>query len=145
MRYAARHRIQHTLDTIALTDIILNLFIFFFITFSIAYIPKTHTAVAVDLPRAGQGETAAPGPLVISLQSAHEDGVWIGERPVAQTNLAIEIRAIPEADRARGAFLRCDRQVPIERVLQVLDALKQSGLRDISVAAQPASSPGAAP
>lgn len=140
MRYHTRHRPHHTLETIALTDIILNLFIFFFITFSLAYIPKTHhlqAAVAVELPRAGRGETATPSPIVISLPADRPEVVFLGDREMPLENLAAALREFPPEQQARGAVIRCDRHVSIERALQVIDALRRAGVTNVSVATQP--------
>jgi biopolymer transport protein ExbD len=140
MRYHTRHRPHHTLETIALTDIILNLFIFFFITFSLAYIPKTHqvqAAVAVELPRAGRGETAAPSPIVISLRADQEDVVFLGEQAISLGGLAAALGEFPPEQQVRGAVIRCDRRVSIERALQVIDALRRAGITSVSVATQP--------
>jgi biopolymer transport protein ExbD len=141
MRYAPRQRLHHTLESIALTDIVLNLFIFFFITFSLVYMPKTkaaQAAVSVDLPRAGRAEARGGAvPILISLKAAEPDTVYVGEKAVKLGELAGEIRAMPPDRLAQGAVLRCDRTVSIERTLQVLDALQQTGLRDVSVATEP--------
>lgn len=137
MRYRLSHRLNHTLDSIALTDIILNLFIFFFITFSIAYIPKTQSPVSVELPRAGAGASSVAPPLIVSLKSG-EDWVYVGDRPVLPENVAEAVRALPEEQRAQGAVLRCDRDVSIERTLQALARLQEAGVTQVSVAARPA-------
>jgi biopolymer transport protein ExbD len=142
MRYSPRHRASHVFETFALTDIILNLFIFFFITFSLVYIPKsqqTEAAVSIELPRAGRGEARpARGPLLVSLKADETDTVYIGEEAVPAADLAERIRALPPDRLAQGAVLRCDRTVSIERTLQTLAILSEAGIRDVSVAAEPA-------
>lgn len=142
MRYRSTHRLSHTLDSIALTDIIMNLFIFFFITFSLAYIPKTQSAVKVELPRAGRGETIASGPLVFSLRREESGRVWLGETAYEEAALVSALRALPPEQITRGAILRCDRDVPIERALRALDLFREAGITQVSVAAQPESSTG---
>lgn len=141
MRYAPRHRASYALETFAITDIVLNLFIFFFITFALAYIPKNkapQTAVSVELPRTGRGETReSAGPLLISLKTDQPEKVYIGDKEIAFEKLTDELRAMTPEQLARGAILRCDRTVSIERTLQTLDALQQAGIRDASVATEP--------
>jgi len=141
MRYTPRHRTSHVLETFALTDIILNLFIFFFITFSLAYIPKTRepqAAVTVELPRTGRGEVRPEtAPLLVSLKADQPDKVYIGDTEYPFSSLAQEIRRLPPERLAQGAVVRCDRTVSIELALQTLDALQQAGIRDASIATEP--------
>lgn len=138
-RYAPTTRLAPSLESIALTDIIMNLFIFFFVTFAIAYIPKTQksTSVSVELPRAGKGAAKPGAPIVVSVQFEKPDLLFLGDKAVTYAELPAAIAALPAEQRASGALLRGDRRITLEQTLKTIDALRAAGLPSVTIATQP--------
>ena len=141
-RYAIRQTPNLSLESLALTDIILNLFIFFLITFSLAYMPKreqaTPTTIAVNLPQVGHGEMIPEKtPLAITLKDEETEIVYIGNEGVPYDDLLEVARSLPPETLLRGAIVRCDQQAPIQRILETLDTLHQAGFRSVTVATRP--------
>ena len=137
MRFKQQSKILFSMESVALTDIIMNLFIFFFISFSfLATFHKTNEGqVEVNLPKA----TASALPLekksmVVSL--AKEGGLFLDN-----TSLTLEqLRTHFQAEKTRGADLtlvvRADKEVPHGRVVEVMDIARSEGLNHLAIGTQ---------
>ena len=137
MRFKQQSKILFSMESVALTDIIMNLFIFFFISFSfLATFHKTNEGqVEVNLPKA---TTSAP-PLekknmVVSL--AKEGGLFLDNTPLTLEQLRTHF----QAEKTRGADLtlvvRADKEVPHGRVVEVMDIARSEGLNHLAIGTQ---------
>lgn len=137
MRFKRHSKILLTMESVALTDIIMNLFIFFFITFSfLATFHKTNEGqVAVTLPKASvSAPPVEQRSMVVSL--AKEGGVFLDNTP-----LTIEqLRTHFQMEKTRGASLtlvvRADKEVPHGRVVEVMDTARSEGLEHLAIGTQ---------
>src|SRR5215208_556070 len=137
MRFKQQSKILFSMESVALTDIIMNLFIFFFISFSfLATFHKTNEGqVEVNLPKA----TASALPLekksmVVSL--AKEGGLFLDNTPLTLEQLRTHF----QAEKTRGADLtlvvRADKEVPHGRVVEVMDIARSEGLNHLAIGTQ---------
>ena len=137
MRFKQQSKILFSMESVALTDIIMNLFIFFFISFSfLATFHKTNEGqVAVNLPKA----TASAPPLekksmVVSL--AKEGGLFLDNTPLTLEQLRTHF----QAEKTRGADLtlvvRADKEVSHGRVVEVMDIARSEGLNHLAIGTQ---------
>lgn len=129
-----------TLESVAMTDIVMNLFIFFFVSFSLLYTfnPHKESKIEVKLPAgaaAPQGARAESRPLVVSVTSGNE--VFFESRRVPPERLKAELDAQGARLRADGVLVRADRAASVEVLVKVLDAAKQSGAAKLGVAIEP--------
>jgi biopolymer transport protein ExbD len=137
MRFKQQSKVLFSMESVALTDIIMNLFIFFFISFSfLATFHKTNEGeVEVNLPKA---TTSAPPlekkSMVVSL--AKEGGLFLDNTPLTLEQLRTHF----QAEKTRGADLtlvvRADKEVPHGRVVEVMDIARSEGLTHLAIGTQ---------
>jgi biopolymer transport protein ExbD len=125
------------MESIALTDIIMNMFIFFFITFSfLATFNKTNEGqVDVTLPKAA---SAAPRleKKGITVNLTKEGGLLLEKETVTLAQLKTHF----QEEKATGAeitvIVRADKEVSHGRVVEVMDLARTEGLNKLAIATQ---------
>jgi biopolymer transport protein ExbD len=133
-----------TLESIALTDIILNIFIFFFTAFSLVYTfnPMRESRIIVKLP---QADVKAPAdqkePIIVTINSRNE--VFLNNRPKTLRDLNKELQSLIAFSKTRPVIVRADKSVIFDRVVQVMDVAKNAGVERLGIAIEekPSSSP----
>jgi biopolymer transport protein ExbD len=124
-----------TIESIAFTDIILNIFIFFFTAFSLVYTfnPTKESRIIVKLP---QADIKAPvdqkEPIIVTINSQNE--VFLNNRPKNLRDLKTELQSLIAFNKARPVIVRADKSVVFDRVVQVLDVAKNSGVERLGIA-----------
>jgi len=137
MRFKQHSTILFSLESVALTDIIMNLFIFFFITFSfLATFHKTNEGqVDVNLPQA----TASAPPLEkksMMVSMAKEGTVFLDEIPVTLEQLRTHFQAQKTQEADLTLVIRADKEVPHGRVVEVMDIARTEGLTHLAIGTQ---------
>jgi biopolymer transport protein ExbD len=130
------------LESFAITDIILNMFIFFFTSFSLVYTfnPTRESRIHVKLPQADVRTPAKQKePIEVTIDAGAR--VYLAGKPVALSRLAGAISAMLGSDTSTNVIVRSDRSVVFDRVVQVLDAVKKSGAERLSLAVEEKRSP----
>ena len=124
-----------TLESIALTDIILNIFIFFFTSFSLVYTfnPTRESRIMVKLP---QADIRAPAdqkePIVVTINSRNQ--VFLNNKIKNLRDLKEELKALIAFNKTRSVIVRADKGVVFDRVVQVLDVAKNAGVERLGIA-----------
>ena len=124
-----------TLESIALTDIIMNIFIFFFTAFSLVYTfnPARESRVVVKLP---QADIKAPvdqkEPIVVTINSRNE--VFLNNKAKTLRDLKTELQSLMAFSKNRPVVVRADKSVVFDRVVQVLDVAKNAGVDRLGIA-----------
>jgi len=124
-----------TLESVAMTDIILNIFIFFFTSFSLVYTfnPARESRVVVKLP---QADIKAPvdqkEPIVVTINSRNE--VFLNNKTKTLRDLKNELQSLMTFSKNRSVIVRADKSVVFDRVVQVLDAAKNAGVDRLGIA-----------
>jgi biopolymer transport protein ExbD len=120
-----------------MTDIVMNLFIFFFISFSLLYTfnPKKEAKIEVKLPE-GSAKHAQKGetPLVVTITQGNE--VFFGKFRILPSRLKKEFESRAYLARESGVVVRADKTSSVDMLVKVLDAAKQSGLDKLGVAVE---------
>jgi len=123
---------QSTLSEINMVpfiDVVLVLLIIFMITAPILQsgievdVPKTHTVKEINQER-----------LVVTVDKAQR--VYLGNEAINIHSLGPRIKTELK-DSKQGVFLRCDETVPFGIFASVIDALRQSGISNISIVTEP--------
>jgi biopolymer transport protein ExbD len=133
-----------SLESIALTDIILNIFIFFFTAFSLVYTfnPMRESRIIVKLP---QADVKVPAdqkePIIVTINSRNE--VFLNNRPKTLRDLKTELQSLIAFSKMRPVIVRADKSVIFDRVVQVMDVAKNAGVERLGIAIEekPSSSP----
>ncbi|MDD5347117.1 MAG: biopolymer transporter ExbD [Candidatus Omnitrophica bacterium] len=136
MKIAPRHTYLSSLESIAMTDIILNMFIFFFISFSLLYTfnPSRIQKLDIKLPKAAHASTIEKQEQV-NITLSNEGLIFVGEDIVSIKELKSAIGAKLRGDPDLIVILRADRLVSFNKIVGVLDALTELGITNINIAA----------
>ena len=124
-----------TLESVAMTDIVMNLFIFFFISFSLLYTfnPHKESKIEVKLPQgAPQEEAKGETPLIVSVTSGNE--IYIDKVRVLPDRLKQEMTSRSKRGTYSGVLVRADKQSSVDYLVRVLDAAKNAGIQRLGVA-----------
>jgi biopolymer transport protein ExbD len=144
MKIKTRRESFASLESIALTDIILNMFIFFFTAFSLVYTfnPSRESKIAIKLPQADvKSPVDQSNPVVIGINSRNE--VFLDNRPKSLSELRSDLHSLIAFNKDRSVIIRADKSVVFDRVVQVLDAAKNSGVERLGIAIEEKSTPPA--
>jgi biopolymer transport protein ExbD len=124
-----------SLESVAITDIILNMFIFFFTSFSLVYTfnPTRESRIFIKLP---QADIKAPvdqkEPIVVTINSRNE--VFLNNRQKSLKDLKTELQSLIAFNKMRPVIVRADKSVVFDRVVQILDVAKNSGVDRLGIA-----------
>jgi biopolymer transport protein ExbD len=125
------------MESVAFTDIIMNMFIFFFITFSfLATFQKANEGrVDVNLP---QASSSAPPvdkkSFLVSL--AKEEGLFLDNAPMTLEQLQNRFRTEKAQGTDLSLVIRADKEVSHGRVVEVMDIARLEGLKHLAIATQ---------
>ncbi|MBN1497641.1 MAG: biopolymer transporter ExbD [Spirochaetes bacterium] len=123
-----------SLESVAMTDIIMNMFVFFFITFSLLYTfnPKQESKIKVNLPK-GMTVTKIRGenPLVVTVNEKNE--IYVADNRVSEQALHAELLKYSKDAQKNGVIVKADRRASVDYFVKVLDAAKQAGINKVSI------------
>ena len=124
-----------SLESTAITDIILNIFIFFFTAFSLVYTfnPTKEAQIMVKLPQADIKTPAdQKEPIVVTINSRNE--VFLNNKPKTLRDLKTELQSLIAFSKTRPVIVRADKSVIFDRVVQVMDVAKNAGVERLGIA-----------
>lgn len=113
---------------------------FLLLTFFI-YVATTmalQRGIPVELAHAASGESLAKetDPIQIYLRTSGE--LYVEEKTMTELELAVHLRAMVSRPRApRPVVINAERGVLHERVVEILDLARQSGVRQVVLAVEP--------
>jgi len=124
-----------SLESFAITDIILNMFIFFFTAFSLVYTfnPSRESRITVKLPQADiKTPVEQSDPLIINVKGRNE--IFLGNKPRTLRDLRTDLQSLMAKNKERPVIVRADKRVVFDDVVQVLDVTKNAGVRTLGIA-----------
>jgi len=119
------------INIVPFVDVMLVLLVIFMIT-----APILQSGIEVDVPKTTTVQEIDQERLVVTIDRAQR--VYLGNEPVNIHDLGNKIHAQMQGSQA--VFLRCDESVPFGSFATVVDALRQSGIQNISIVTEPLSS-----
>lgn len=137
MKISGRRGYMGALESVAMTDIILNMFIFFFISFSLLYTfnsSRLHK-LRVDIPKA---KTAKPvdDARVINISVAKNGIVYFEKEAVTLDELIDGIEVSKAKNSAVRVLLHADKAASFKDVSRVLDVLNGIQVQSIGIAVE---------
>ena len=135
----AKGRTQSSLSDINVTplvDVVLVLLIIFMLTAPVLQsgievaVPKTRTVKEITEPR-----------LVISVD--REQRVFLGSDPINVNEISSKLKQKVQDPTQQSVYLRADENVPFGVFAAVMDAVKQSGITNVSIVTEPLQSKNA--
>ena len=138
----AQGRTQTSLADINVTpfvDVVLVLLIIFMLT-----APILQSGIEVNVPKTRTVKEITEERLVITIDRSQR--VYLGNDPININQIGARLRARMRDPGRQSIFLRADQNVPFGAFATVMDAVKQSGITNVSIVTEPiTSSPGEQP
>ncbi|MBN2452945.1 MAG: biopolymer transporter ExbD [Candidatus Omnitrophica bacterium] len=124
------------LESVAMTDIIMNMFIFFFISFSLIYTlnPARISKIDVKLPKASTA-VALEGSEKLVLAITKEGKYYINDRDISAGSIKEAIKDRLKDNPDLSVILKVDDSGRFGAVAGVLDILNELNIQKVSVAA----------
>lgn len=129
----AQGRTQTSLSEINVTpfvDVVLVLLIIFMVT-----APVLQSGIEVSVPHTRTVKAIAEERLVISITKKQE--LYLGNDPVNINNIGQKLREKIRDPEGQAVFVRADENVPFGVFATVMDAVKASGISNVSIVTQP--------
>jgi biopolymer transport protein TolR len=117
------------INMVPFIDVVLVLLIIFMIT-----APILQSGIEVDVPKTKTVHQIIEQHVVVTVDKTQR--IYIGDDPVNIHDLGDKINAQMKKPQDT-VYLRCDETVPFGAFATVIDALRQSGITNISIVTQP--------
>jgi biopolymer transport protein TolR len=133
---AANGRTQTSLADINVTplvDVVLVLLIIFMVT-----APVLQSGIEVNVPHTRTVKEITEERLVISIDKSQK--VFLGNDPININQIAPQLRKRIRDPQHQAIYLRSDEDVPFGAFATVMDAIKSSGISNVSIVTQPINS-----
>lgn len=135
MQFERRARIGTRLDIAPLVDVVFLLLLFFLLTSS--YV--VHGALDITLPASTTSEALADQALVVTV--AADGSVRIEGEAIAADELAAAVGRLLARRSTRSVVLQADAAARVQRLVTVLDALREAGAGELALTTVPGAPP----
>jgi biopolymer transport protein TolR len=135
----ASGRTQSSISDINITplvDVVLVLLIIFMVT-----APVLQSGIEVSVPKTRTVKEITEERLVITINK--EQRVFLGNDPININEIANKLKQKVRDPQHQSIFLRADEDVPFGAFATVMDAVKRSGITNVSIVTQPLDTHGA--
>ena len=122
---------EPTIMIIPMIDIVFFLLVFFMV--GTLYM-NTEQQIPLNLPKASASTAKTSEPITISLTATHK--MYLNEREIRPDDLGNEIQAIVAKEPQQAFIVRASEDIAYKDVISILDNLKMSGARFVSVATE---------
>jgi len=120
------------INIVPFVDVMLVLLIIFMIT-----APILQSGIEVNLPKTRTVKEISEERLVVTIDRGQL--IYLGNEPVNIHDLGNKVHGQMRNPQSDAVFLRCDETVPFGTFATVVDALRQSGIENVSVVTEPLS------
>ncbi len=129
-----RYRPMAEINVTPMVDVMLVLLVIFMVT-----APLLMVGVPLDLPKTkAEAITAPREPVILSLNRGGE--VFIGDDKVAPGDLPTRLAALAAEDPKRVVYVRGDRSITYEQLMDMLSQVNRAGFAKVSLVAEAAGS-----
>ena len=132
MRFKHRLKSHVDVNNVALTDIVMNLFLFFFVTFSLysTFQAKRETPLRVSLPTLHAGPAAERNPAREIFLTKSGEIFWNEEK---LTLAALKEKLLQEKKSELPIALRADRNASVQALTSILEVVRDTGAQNVSL------------
>jgi len=113
-----------------LVDVVLVLLVIFMITE-----PVLQSGIEVNVPKTRTVRQITEQRMVVTID--RDQQVFLNDKPVNVHNLPARLRQAGVDPAHQSIYLRSDERVPFGAFASVMDAVKQSGISNVSIVTQP--------
>jgi len=117
-------------SAISLTDIVLLLLIFFLLTSSYVVQP----GIKVQLPKAASGVQAEADRVFLTITG--DEQIFLNQQPVNQSEIGEKLRSIVSENPDILVVIRAEKDLSLEKTIQVVDIAKLAGVERFMIATQ---------
>ncbi|MGB6198922.1 MAG: biopolymer transporter ExbD [Candidatus Acidiferrales bacterium] len=118
------------INIVPFVDVMLVLLVIFMIT-----APILQSGIEVDVPKTKTVQEITQDRLVVTIDRAQT--IYVGNEPVNIHQMGDKLKAQMGGHPNDAVFLRCDESVPFGSFATVVDALRQSGIVNVSIVTEP--------
>lgn len=130
LRRGQRMPVNGEINVVSLIDVMMLLMVIFMIA-----APMMQGGVDVTLPKADVQPLEPKGGLVVSINRAGQ--IYVDQTPFSLAEFRSNIKLLAEQRGRDGVFLNADHNVPYGTVVQVMAAMRASGVTDVGLVAEP--------
>ena len=120
-----------------LVDVVLVLLVIFMIT-----APVLQSGIEVNVPKTRTVREITEQRLVVTID--HDQKIFLGDQPINIHELAQKLQQSGSDPAHQIIYLRADQTVPFGAFANVMDAVKQAGITNVSIVTQPLETKAAA-
>ena len=138
MKIAPGRKYLVSFETTAMTDIVLNMFIFFFISFSLLYTfnPTKAKHIKVNLPQAKNVVSPVGKTETVHITLSSEGPLYLEGELVTVKELEQKLGNLVNSHPKLSVVVEIDRLVAFKNVVRVLDLLNGLGIERLRIAAE---------
>jgi biopolymer transport protein ExbD len=121
-------------ETIAFADIVINLFVFFFITFGLfaSFDAAARGTLPIELPK------AAPVPAQeldtpLSILIKRDGAIHVGSQKISLSELERLINRELSLRKEKSVLVRADRLIPLERFVSILEVVRKTKAQAVAI------------
>jgi len=122
MKFEISNKPLSSFNFSSLTDIVLLLLIFFLLTSQFV----VHTGVKVQLPGSNTNTKSIQSEFSVTITKSGE--IFVNTKKVDAQLLTNELKNLKEKLKKNNLIIRADKDVAIEKLIQVIDAAKSGGI-----------------
>ncbi|MEK7818888.1 MAG: biopolymer transporter ExbD [Bacteroidota bacterium] len=130
MKFEQKHRVDPAFNYASLTDIVLQLLIFFVLVSSLMVMP----GIKISLPDAVQSEKHSETQTVLTI--TNKGRLFLNRDEVQKENLAQKLISIIDKDREKVIIIRSDKEVSLQQAVEVMDIAKGVGAKKFLIATE---------
>ncbi len=130
MGLVPRGRTLSEINITPLVDVVLVLLIIFMIT-----APVLQSGIEVDVPKTKTVKEITEERVVVSIDKSQR--VFLGNDPVNINEIGDKLRRKVRDPEHQSIYVRADQNVPFGAFATVMDAVRQSGITNVSIVTQP--------
>ncbi len=118
-------------SAISLTDIVLLLLIFFLLSSSFIIQP----GIKIKLPKAATGVPEESKQITITLTAKEE--IYLNQKRILKADLGSKLRQLLAENREQVVVIRADKNLPLQKAVEVVDLAKMAGAERFMIATEP--------
>jgi len=127
MKFTMSNKRLNIFSFSSLTDIVMLLLIFFLLTSQFVI----YTGVKIKLPGAKNNEQSVPSKLIVTITA--KERIYVGNEEVSLEALAGKLSSVNKEILEQNLIIRSDKDVKIEKVINIIDAAKGIGISKFTI------------
>lgn len=137
MEFRRRRKIRSLMSIAPLIDCVFLLLIFFLLTSSFI----EQAGIEIQLPESAYASVLEEKEIVILISA--EGALQVNGEQVGPEGLSVRVAALREELRTERALIRADKDVRLELLTKIMDAVKSAGIGTLNIQAVPTGPAGA--